>query len=290
MTGKSYTCILAVGALVGALVFPGCGTDGAGVPSGNDRDATTPADATDERTSAATDATDATTADLDATDDTTTTSDASDGSGQTYVSLGAAASFVVLAGSTITNTGPTIINGNVGISPGSAITGFPPGVVNGVVHLTDAAAANAKTDLNAAYKDAASRGGAPIAISGDLGGLTLKPGLYVSSSSLALGSGDLTLDASGDQNAIWVFQIASTFVSTVNRKVLLINNAQADDVFWNVGSSATIGVGTTMVGNFLTQTSITVQTGATMDGRFLTQTGAVTFDSNTVNRPPPILN
>lgn len=211
-----------------------------------------------------------------------------DGRVVTYVSLGTAGAFVVLSGETVTNTGFTIINGNVGLSPGSAITGFPPGIVNGVVHISDAVAAKAKQDLNNAYADAAMRSGAPISLSGDLGGMTLKPGLYVSPTSIEVTSGDLKLDAEGDEDAIWVFQIGTTFVSMVDRKVILINNARHDNVFWNTGSSATIGVGSTMVGNFLTQTSITVQTGATMEGRFLTQTGSVTFDSNRVNRPPPV--
>ena len=211
-----------------------------------------------------------------------------DGALVTYVSLGTAGSFVVLSGETVTNTGFTIINGNVGLSPGSAITGFPPGIVNGVVHISDAVAAKAKQDLNDAYTDASKRSGAPVPLSGDLGGMTLKPGLYVSATSIELTSGDLTLDALGDEDAIWVFQIGTTFVSMVDRKVILVGNARHDNVFWNTGSSATIGVNSTMVGNFLTQTSITVQTGATMEGRFLTQVGSVTFDSNKVNRPKPV--
>ena len=206
----------------------------------------------------------------------------------TYVSLGAAAAFVVLAGETVTNTGFTVVNGNLGISPGAAITGFPPGKVSGVVHLADPESAAGKKALNDAYKDAASRSGAPVPISGDLGGRTLTPGLYVSATSLAIDSGDLTLNAGGDEDAIWVFQIGTTFVSFVGRKVILAGNARADNVFWNVGSSATIGVKSLMVGNFLTETSITVQTGATMEGRFLTQTGAVTFDSNNINKPKPV--
>jgi len=208
----------------------------------------------------------------------------------TYVSLKTASSFVVLAGQTVTNTGFTVINGDVGISPGTAITGFPPGIVNGVIHSADVVAAQAKQDLNDAYLDAAAQSGAPVPLVGDLGGKTLGPGLYVSSSSMELSSGDLLLDAGGDQDSVWVFQIATTFVAMVNHGVILTGNAKADNVFWNVGTSATIGVGAFLVGNFLTSTSITVQTGATMDGRFLTQTGAVTFDSNTVNTPPPIIH
>jgi hypothetical protein len=208
----------------------------------------------------------------------------------TYVTLKTAASFVVLAGQTVMNTGFTVINGDVGISPGSAITGFPPGIVNGTIHSADAVAAQAKQDLNDAYADAAAQSGAPIPFVGDLGGKTLGPGLYVSSSSMGLIAGDLVLDAGGNQDAVWVFQIATTFIAMVGHGVTLTGNAKADNVFWNVGSSATVGVGAFMLGNFLTSTSITVQTGATMDGRFLTQTGAVTFDSNTVNTPPPILH
>ena len=205
-----------------------------------------------------------------------------------YVNLGTAASFVVLAGETVTNTGFTVITGDVGISPGSAITGFPPGIVNGTIHISDAVAAKAKSDLNKASAWATAHSGTPVPLIGDLGGRTLPPGNYTSDTSMVVSSGNLTLDAGGNQDAIWVFEMATTFIIFVDRKVLLANNAKADNVFWNVGSSSTIGVRSEMVGNFLTQTSISVQTGATMQGRFLTQTGAVTFDSNIVNRPPPI--
>lgn len=183
-----------------------------------------------------------------------------------------------------------MINGDVGISPGTAITAFPPGIVNGVGHSADAVPAQAKQDLNDAYGYAAAQSGAPVPFVGDLGGKTLGPGLYVSISSMEIGSRELTLDAEGNQDAVWVFQIASTFVTMVGHGVILTGNAKADNVFWNVGTSATIGVKSFMIGNFLTATSIPVQTGATMDGRFLTQTGAVTFDSNTINTPPPLLH
>ena len=294
-----WTCArgLLGAALLGTIVLAGCGSDAASAigdapTSGNDLDATAPngLDPT-----IATNGDGSPSGDLDASSagllDGSGPADAkfaADGKAVTYVSLKTAGSFVVLAGQTITNTGFTVINGNVGISPGAAITGFPPGIVNGTVHSADAVAAQAKQDLNDAYGDAASRSGAPIPISGDLGGQTLVPGLYVSGTSLGLDSGDLTLDAKGDEDAIWVFQIGTTFVSKPNRNVLLTGNARADNVFWNVGSSATIGVGSVMAGNFLTQVSITVQTGAVMEGRFLTQVGAVTFDSATVNRPKPV--
>ena len=207
----------------------------------------------------------------------------------TYVSLKTAGDFVVLAGSAITSTGLTVVNGNVGISPGTAITGFPPGVVNGTIHIADAVAAAAKKDLNDAYTDAAGRVGPPVTLAGDLGGLTLGPGLYFSASSLGLDSGNLTLDAAGNEDAIWVFQIGSSFVTSPSRQVILVGQARADNVFWNVGTSTTIGLGCTVVGNFLTQVSITANAGTTLEGRFLTQTGAVTLDpSTTINRPKPV--
>lgn len=289
----SLTCTLTLVALLGASASAGCGSADAPVEvGGSEQDATA---GSSVEASLATDADGAVSADVDATvDDLDATiqhdggKTLPDGRVVTYVSLGTAGSFVVLSGETITNTGFTVINGNVGLYPGSGITGFPPGVVNGVVHVTDAVAAKAKKDLNDAYADASGRSGAPVALSGDLGGKTLFPGLYVSATSIELTSGDLVLDAMGDEDAIWVFQIGTTFVSNVGRKVLLTGNARHDNIFWNVGTSATIGVDSVMVGNFLTQISISVQTGASMEGRFLTQTGSVTFDSNTVNRPKPV--
>jgi hypothetical protein len=287
-----YARALAVAALLGAIGSPGCGsTDG--VVTGGDGGATE-AGPLDE---AGPEDLDAGPEDIDGPVVTSLDAkppqgdakvSAADAHPAAYVSLGAAADFVVLSGETITNTGFTIINGNVGLSPGSALTGFPPGVINGVVHASDAVAATAKKALNDAYIDAKGRSGAPIPLVGDLGGMTLGPGLYFSSTSMALDGGDVTLDGGGDQDAIWVFQITSTFVAMVGRKVILINNAKPDNVFWNVSSSATIGVGVSMVGNFLTDTSITVQTGASMEGRFLTQIGSVTFDSNNINKPKPI--
>ena len=286
---------MVVAALVGALASAGCGSDAAsgevasvdldldaGSGSAPDTSLVTDVDGANQ------DSAEAAVEDLDAMIQHDGGKTLPDGKVVTYVTLGTAGSFVVLSGETITNTGFTVINGNVGLYPGSGITGFPPGIVNGVVHDTDAVAAQAKKDLNDAYADAAGKSGAPIPLSGDLGGMTLTPGLYVSATSIELTTGDLMLDALGDEDAIWVFQIGTTFVSNVGRKVTLIGNARHDNVFWNVGTSATIGVGSVMVGNFLTQISISVQTGASMEGRFLTQTGSVTFDSNTVNRPKPV--
>ncbi len=288
----TYTRLVAGAALLGAIVAAGCGADAtiddvASAPDASGgHDLAAPEVNLDGGSAGNLDG--GVSNDLDATTPPKDAKTLPDGALVTYVSLGTAGSFVVLSGETVTNTGFTIINGNVGLSPGSSITGFPPGVVNGVVHISDAVAAKAKQDLNAAYTDASKRSGAPIPLSGDLGGMTLHPGLYVSATSIELTSGDLTLDALGDEDAIWVFQIGTTFVSMVDRKVILVGNARHDNVFWNTGSSATIGVGSVMVGNFLTQTSITVQTGASMEGRFLTQVGSVTFDSNKVNRPKPV--
>jgi hypothetical protein len=200
------------------------------------------------------------------------------------VSLGTAASFAVLAASTVTNTGATSVTGDLGLSPGTAVTGFPPGTLTGTLHAADAAAAQAQADLTVAYNDAAGRtGGTQLA--GNLGGQTLTPGLYASTSSLEVSSGDLTLDAQGDVNAVFLFQMASTFVMTSGRQIILSGGAQAANVFWQVGSSATLGTGSTFKGTILAMASITVTTGARVEGRLLARTAAVTLDTNTVALP-----
>jgi hypothetical protein len=199
------------------------------------------------------------------------------------VVLGTAADFAVLAGTTVTNTGPTVVNGDLGVSPGSAVTGFPPGVVNGTIHAADATAAQAQLDLTAAYNDAASRtptGPLPAAI----GGLTFTPGVYNAPAAVGL-TGTVTLDAQGDPNAVFIFQIGSALTTASGSVVNLINGAQACNVFWQVGSSATLGTGSTFAGNILALTSITVTTGTTVDGRTLARNGAVTLDTNTITRP-----
>jgi UDP-N-acetylglucosamine transferase subunit ALG13 len=201
------------------------------------------------------------------------------------VVLRTTSSYVVLAGSTVTSTGPTIITGDVGLSPGSAMTGFPPGTINGTLHINDAESAQAKLDLTTAYNEAEARSLAPVTISGNLGGLTLAPGLYKSGSTAAISSGDLTLDAQGDANAVFIFQIASGFTVTSGRQVILSGGAQADNVFWQVGTSATFGTNSVFKGNILVDQSITFETGATLVGRALTRIGAVTMDSNTMTRP-----
>jgi hypothetical protein len=207
--------------------------------------------------------------------------------GQLPVALGAAASFAVLAGSTVTNTGPTSITGDLGVSPGTAITGFGPGAIVGAQHAGDPAAAQAIADLTTAYDDAAGRTLCPVSKSGNLGGQTLAPGLYKSTSDLAITSGDLTLDAQGDGDAIFIFQMASTLTTTAGRQVILANGARAANVYWQVGSSATLGTTSVFQGTIMADQAVTLDTGATLNGRALARIAAVTLDDNTVVRPTP---
>jgi hypothetical protein len=165
------------------------------------------------------------------------------------------------------------------------VTGFPPGILNGTLHIADSTAAQAQLDLTAAYDDAAGRTLGAIALAGNLGGLTLSPGLYKSTSSLEISSGDLTLDAQGDASAVYIFEMASTLVTTTGRNVILAGGAQAANIYWQVGSSATLGVSSVFKGNILALASITVATGAAVDGRLLARTAAVTLDGNAVVRP-----
>jgi hypothetical protein len=207
--------------------------------------------------------------------------------GQVPVNLGTAANFAVLAGSTITNTGNTSITGDVGLSPGTAVTGFPSGILNGTFHLADPVAATAKLDLSAAFNDAAGRIGV-LTVPTELGGTTLPPGVYNSASGTFGITGSLTLDARGDANAVFIFKAASTLITASNSSIILINGAQAGNVFWQVGSSATLGTGTAFRGTIMAQASITVTTGATIEGRALTQTAAVTLDTNAIAIAPVI--
>ena len=209
--------------------------------------------------------------------------------GQATVDLGAAASFAVLAGTTVTSIGGTTVNGDLGVSPGTAVTGFPPGtVVNGAIHAGDATAAAAESALTTAYNDAASRSVNPQSVSGNLGGMTLTPGLYRSTSSLAISSGNLTLDAQGNPNAVFIFQMASTLITSSGLQVILSGGANAANIFWQVGSSATLGSGSVFEGNILALTSITVATGATLNGRALAEGGQVSLDTSSITAPTAV--
>lgn len=206
----------------------------------------------------------------------------------TAPSLGAASSFAVLGGASVTNTGATAIIGELGVSPGTSVTGFPPGsVTGGTIHLNDAAASSAQTDLTTAYDDLAGQT-CITTISADLGGMTLIPGVYCSGSSMAL-TGTLTLDAEGDPDAVWVFQMpSSTLTTAAGSSVLLINGGQQSNVFWQVGSSATLGTNTAFAGNIIAFTSITLNTGASVSGRVLARNGTVTMDTNSISLFPII--
>jgi hypothetical protein len=189
--------------------------------------------------------------------------------------------FSVLAGSSITNTGSSVINGDLGISPGSSITGFLPGVINGTRHVADAAAIQAKTDLTTAYNNAA--GKTPVStVATELGGTTKTAGVYNSADGTFGITGTLTLDAQGDPDAVFIFKTASTLITAASSNVFLVNGAQACNVFWRVGSSATLGTNSTFKGSIMALTSITLTTGANVNGSLLARNGAVTLDTNIV--------
>lgn len=198
------------------------------------------------------------------------------------VGLGTAGSFAVLAGTGITNTGPTTITGDIGTFPTATITGLTSITLSGTNHAGDSVTQTAKTDLTTAYTTAAGEG-PTTAVGADLVGQTLKPGVYNSASAVGL-SGVLTLDAAGDPNAVWVFQAGSTLITASGSKVVMLNGAQACNVYWQVGSSATLGTNSTFTGTILALTDISLQTGATVDGRVLARNGAVTMDTNTITR------
>jgi len=200
------------------------------------------------------------------------------------VDLGAADSFAVLAGSTVTNTNtPTTVHGNLGVWMGSAVTGFLPGIVSGgTIHAGDATAMLAQGGLTTAYNFAAGQA-CDLNLTGqDLGGLTLMPGVYCFDSTAQL-TGTLSLNALGDANSVFIFKIGSMLTTASNSSVVFTNGGKGDNVYWQVGSSATLGTTTTFAGNLLALTSITLNTGATIQcGRALARNGAVTMDNNNV--------
>jgi type VI secretion system secreted protein VgrG len=209
--------------------------------------------------------------------------------------LGSSASFAVLGASTVTNTGNSVVGGDLGVYAGTAITGFPPGTVTApyTTHAGDAVAQTAQSDANTAYNGLAAMPSNTNLTGQDLGGLTLTSGVYTFNSSAQL-TGTLTLNAQGLNNAYWVFQIGSTLTTASMSAINIINvgshGGSDDGLFWQVGSSATLGTTTAFEGNILAQASITLNTGANIDnGRAIALTGAVTMDDNTVNiaSPPP---
>jgi len=203
-------------------------------------------------------------------------------SAQSSPTLGNAAPFGVLAGSTVTNTGPSVIGGNVGVSPGGAITGFPPGTISSgsAFHAANGTSAAAQVSLTAAYNDLAGQAPTQNLSGQDLGGLTLTSGVYRFDSSAQL-TGNLTLNAQGSTNSAWIFQIGSALTTASNSSITMTNGGSLCNVYFQVGSSATLGTTTSFIGNILALTSITLNTGATMTGRALARNGAVTLDTNT---------
>src|SRR5579864_5664153 len=206
-------------------------------------------------------------------------------------SLGTACSFGILAATpSVTSAGPTAVTGDIGIFPAASIVGFPAGTLTGTKHAGDAVAQTAQGDLTTAYNNAAAAAGGAV-LPADIGGLpaAFPAGVYrTTSAQPSLGiTGNLTLDGGGNPNAVWIFQIVSTLTTAANNShMILINSANAHNVFWQVGSSATLGSNTIFQGTMMAQASITLTTGATLNGRALARTGAVTLDSNPVNVPP----
>ena len=196
--------------------------------------------------------------------------------------LHSASNFAVLAGSTVTSTGATAVTGDLGVSPGTAITGFGPGTVSGSIHAGDPAAAQAQSDLTNAYNVLAGLACNSQLTGQDLGGKTLAPGVYCFSSSAQL-TGTLTLDGRGSGNGVFIFQISSTLTTGTNAAVVMTGGGKPCNVFWQVGSSATLGTGTAFVGNILAYSSISLTRGARLSGRALARSGAVTMDANVIS-------
>jgi hypothetical protein len=206
---------------------------------------------------------------------------------QPPVNLGRAADFGALAGSGVINLAPvgTLVAGNLGVSPHDIIRGFPPGMVFGVSHLNDHVAQTAQQDLALAYEDAAGRT-VPLHLGGEtLGGECLFPGLYRARGSIEITADNLTLDGEGDRDAVWIFQIASSLATGTGSQVILINEAQPSNVFWQVGGSVAIGNGSTLQGNVLALESIALSPGATLVGRALTSGGEIRLDGASVIMP-----
>jgi Ice-binding-like len=199
--------------------------------------------------------------------------------------LGTAAGFAVLGATTVTNTGPSVITGDLGVSPGMSVVGFPPGAVDGTIHAGGPVATQAQADVATAYAFAAGQACDQDLSGQDLGGMTLPPGVYCFASSAQL-TGTLRLDAQGDPTAAWLFQVTTALTTASNSAVVLVNGATPcnnDNVTWQIGSSATVGTATGFIGNVLANTSITFNAGANTTGGLYAHTGAVTLDTNSVS-------
>jgi type VI secretion system secreted protein VgrG len=182
----------------------------------------------------------------------------------------------------VTNTGASTIFGDLGVSPGTAVTGFPPGIVTvGATHAADAVALQAQSDVTTAYDALAAQACTADTTGQDLGGQTLTQGVYCSTSSTQL-TGTLTLDAQGNAAAVFIFKTVSTLTTASSSSVQVINGGTACNVFWQIGSSATVGTTTQFAGNILALTSIALQNGASVAGRALARNGEVTMDTNNV--------
>jgi ketosteroid isomerase-like protein len=216
------------------------------------------------------------------------------GSGQATINLGSAGNFAVMSTSSIASTGPVVINGDVGLAPGSS-QGIPPAQVNGTIHINDPVITKAQADLLAAYNDAVSRSTNAQTLPGNMGGLTFAPGLYVNSTSVLIsGAGpgnNVTLDAQGDPNAIFIFKMGSTLTTGTGSQVILAGGAKASNVFWQVGTSATIDTTSIFKGNVLAAVSITMNTGAVVEGRLFAGSAggaaSVTVNGTSVTVPQP---
>jgi hypothetical protein len=200
---------------------------------------------------------------------------------QAPVPLGAADPFAILAGTAVTNSGATVVHGDLGVSPGGSVSGFPPGVVDGTIHAGDPTAAQGQLDLAAAYANAAGQG-ATATIPAELGGTTLPPGVYDSDSGAFDITGTLTLDGQGDGNAIFIFKATTGLGTGAGSRINLIKSAQSCNVFWQVGSSATLGSGSVFKGNVLALDDVASSPGASVDGRLLARTGTITLDTGLI--------
>jgi hypothetical protein len=196
--------------------------------------------------------------------------------------LGAAAGFAVLGASTVTCTGASAVTGDVGVSPGTGITGFnPPCTISGTIHAGDNAAAQAHADLGIAYNGVAAAVCEHNLSGQDLGGQTLAPGIYCFDTTVGV-TGALTLDGGGDSTAVWIFQVGTAITTATSSSVVMAGGGTAGNVFWKVGSSATLGTGTAFQGTLLAYASITLTGGSSVVGRALALNGAVTLDNNYV--------